>query len=614
MKLNLFSLGFASLLSLSSPLWAYAYLSEFVSSDGSTLRTTTASSSDQIMNPTWGGSVNFKICTGGTGYANAGIVESTEIGASSKSAQLVADINQAIQSWKGAGSGTALTMATATANSDCGPNLGTAYGGNDGKNEIFFNNVFDNGDSVNSGVLAFTILSLEMQNGKLRIVDADILFNSNASINFLTQDYIDANSPSNSTTKFSFLGVLTHEMGHALGLAHSPVNDDNDSDGFNTYATMFQAVSSLNHSRVIESLLRDDIASIMNLYSASGSFSSATYSGSISGYVYRADGTPQRGAQVTAFATGTETSLASVMTGMAGTKSEPDGAYTIKGLPLNTEFIVFVEPVHRPNVHPNFVYNVINTPITSALSGSSEGYKTFAVEAYPDVQVADVRLTGDASSSPGLGDATRFTLSSATPAETDINFYLSTSFNSPNDAISTALAVNPDDTSDTPTIANSNPLVVKLTIPTDLSVFPNPRVSVSAVKGSSTYDWTDFVPTGDLRTTSATMTMHLPTTPSDLNGSYTVTVSLSDSKYGDFTSERNITIQDWNASPNAGIVFADGTDLDNSGNSSGGGGGCSFQSQNATSSGLPLFSLFLALGLYVSRYGRRPSPVPGDVL
>jgi len=123
--------------------------------------------------------------------------------------------------------------------------------------------------------------------------------------------------------------VATHEIGHFLGLDHSAV----------VRAVMFPFASDLT------TLSYDDVAGISALYPKG----TPDYtSGSISGTVQFASGTPVFGAHVFAESTTTSEPLGpNIRKSPIGTLSKPDGSYTISGLPADS-YNVTAEPLDGP--------------------------------------------------------------------------------------------------------------------------------------------------------------------------------------------------------------------------------------------------------------------------
>jgi hypothetical protein len=148
-----------------------------------------------------------------------------------------------------------------------------------------------------------------------QIAEADIVFNS--TVPFSTDTAAVAG-------KIDLQSVMTHEVGHLLGLDHSAI----------TSASMFWTVSSgITYPR---NLSTDDIAGISLLYPA-GSFATK---GKISGSV-RTTGTglPVYGAVVVAVnASGNP---------VASAVTDPNGAYTIEGLDAGS-YTVYAEPLDGP--------------------------------------------------------------------------------------------------------------------------------------------------------------------------------------------------------------------------------------------------------------------------
>ena len=148
-----------------------------------------------------------------------------------------------------------------------------------------------------------------------QIAEADIVFS--ATVPFSTD--VNANPG-----KIDLQAVMTHEVGHLLGLDHSPVLS----------ASMFWSVASgIIYPR---NLSTDDMAAISVLYPA-GSFSSK---GKISGFVRAAGtGAPVYGAVVVA--------VNSSGNPVASSVTNPNGEYTIEGLDAGS-YTVYAEPLDGP--------------------------------------------------------------------------------------------------------------------------------------------------------------------------------------------------------------------------------------------------------------------------
>ncbi|HVH88083.1 MAG TPA: matrixin family metalloprotease [Terriglobales bacterium] len=151
-----------------------------------------------------------------------------------------------------------------------------------------------------------------------QILDADILFNP--AVKFTT----DGSGGSDLQT------VVTHEIGHFLGLDHSAV----------VKAIMFPFAPPLERT-----LSYDDVAAVSSLYPKS---SLDVPVGSISGKIAMNDGSPVFGAHV--FADSITPALAypsSIRKTPIGTLTMPDGTYRIDGVPPD-RYTVAAEPLDGP--------------------------------------------------------------------------------------------------------------------------------------------------------------------------------------------------------------------------------------------------------------------------
>lgn len=151
-----------------------------------------------------------------------------------------------------------------------------------------------------------------------QILDADILFNP--AVKFT----MDGSGGSDLQT------VLTHEIGHFLGLDHSAV----------VKAIMFPYAPPLERT-----LSSDDVAAISTLYPKANP---DLGTGSISGKVSMTDGSPVFGAHVFAeSATNAPAYPGSVRKTPIGALTMPDGTYDIQGLPPD-RYTVAAEPLDGP--------------------------------------------------------------------------------------------------------------------------------------------------------------------------------------------------------------------------------------------------------------------------
>ena len=175
----------------------------------------------------------------------------------------------------------------------------------DGVNEIYFSSdpsVFGNGTAV----VAVTQVVLKNYSGE--IIEADIMINDNATF---------------SKTKKStdFLGnVISHELGHFLGLGHGQVPG----------STMFYTLS-----RGQSELADDDMAGIYSIYPTPGVASKGSISGRVVG-----------GKSLTGVF-GAHVQAISLKTGKvaAASISERDGTFSVKGLEKNDQYFIYTKPI-----------------------------------------------------------------------------------------------------------------------------------------------------------------------------------------------------------------------------------------------------------------------------
>lgn len=215
-------------------------------------------------------------------------------------------------------------------------NEGTAQleiSGNDNRNVIIYDATGEIiGAPEGTGVIAFARV---LNNDDGFITDVDIVFNGRDH----TFSIDENNTPEDLTDLHA---VMTHEIGHLLGLDHSPWVGEPE-----LRATMFPYTSD-EAPRAERSLEADDRAGITAIYPVEG------LTGGVSGQVLSADG-PTFGVHVVAYQADTDVFVASVLSGTAGDQKGPngDGRYEILGLSPG-DYHIAIEPHHRAISADNF--------------------------------------------------------------------------------------------------------------------------------------------------------------------------------------------------------------------------------------------------------------------
>lgn len=228
--------------------------------------------------------------------------------------------------------------------------------GNDNRNLIFYDATGElMGAPEGTGVIAFARV---LNNDDGLITDVDIVFNG--------RDHQFSIEENNTPEDFVDLqGVMTHEIGHLLGLDHSPlVGEPVDRPTMYPYNTA-------SAPREERSLEPDDFAGITALYPVEG------LTGGVRGQVLSADG-PAFGVHVVAYQADTDVFVASSLSGSAGDQKGPngDGRYEILGLPPG-DYHIAIEP-HNPRISADNFLGIFQTLYEARLD--KEYYKNAFVQ------------------------------------------------------------------------------------------------------------------------------------------------------------------------------------------------------------------------------------------
>ena len=203
----------------------------------------------------------------------------------------------------------------------------------DGRNVITFDRSASNfPERGGGGVIAFARMNWDVQG---HITDVDIVFNG--------RDYAySVGNPDQESSLVDMQDVLVHEIGHLLGLAHSPLAGEQD-----VRPSMYPFYFGEERT-----LTTDDRAGVSALYPSTEAITST---GAISGRVTHRDGGGAFGVHVVAYHADTGAFAAGVLSGTAGENRGMggDGEYEIKGLPPG-EYHVGIEPVGGSVTTRNF--------------------------------------------------------------------------------------------------------------------------------------------------------------------------------------------------------------------------------------------------------------------
>lgn len=256
---------------------------------------------------------------------------------------------------------------------------GTAPAGTVGLDGINLVTFTDTTAPLGTSVIAATFSFFKTENGDLLFDESDIAFNPALAF-----------STSAETNKFDIQSVITHEIGHFLGLDHSAL--------ISSVMVPFGVPSQLDQ----RTLAYDDIAGVMEIYP---NLSAMPPTGQIQGTVQSSTG-GVFGAHVVA--------IDSTGTAVASTLSQRDGGYTLRFLPPGT-YRIAVEPLDGPVMVQNIggtngFYSSSNTNFGTTYSGNVATLAEAAAldvgtahDANADIQILQASASGLNLTRPAFG-------------------------------------------------------------------------------------------------------------------------------------------------------------------------------------------------------------------